>query len=273
MSPRGGRPPERGDEGELFAAHHERLVRRVQYDAGCNRETAEDAVATAWGRLLEHQPDRDRVVAWLRLVARREAITLGQRRSELSAGRDLEGNLREPADPREGQRAVEERLEARQLLGELSERQRELVGLRGVGLSYREIAAETGITYRAVDRELRRADARIVAAREGLTAPVGAERRRVLEGLVDRRPKYLDRELGRRPPAAREGRVAWEDAAIAIHGYRSEYGVRSHTSALGERPEPGVKQAAYDAAAGQVAAARGVLERARERGRHRGLER
>lgn len=155
-----------GDEAELYRLHHERLVRSVTRAVSAPRPLIEDACQTAWLILLRCQPDRSRVFAWLRTVAVHEAYRLSAvdrrdvRLAVLDAsGRADGGKLIE--DPRAN---VESQIAARaalQQLAELSPRQRRLFALQVAGFTYRETAAITGDSVRTVDRQLRRAHARV----------------------------------------------------------------------------------------------------------------
>ncbi len=78
-------PTQRGDEAELFARHHDMLLRDVSRQASAAAALIEDACAFAWAQLLRYQPQRDNIVAWLVTVAVREAWTLSRRqRAEIS---------------------------------------------------------------------------------------------------------------------------------------------------------------------------------------------
>jgi hypothetical protein len=72
------------------------------------------------------------------------------------------------------------------------------------------------------------------SARDGLAVdepgPGVAERTRALAGIVV--PGYLVRVLGPRPVAEPQ-QLAWGDAALAIHRYRSRWGVDDREHALG----------------------------------------
>jgi hypothetical protein len=84
---RSERPPLRGDEGELFRRHFARLVRLTQRDAGVPEAVAEDCAAFAFLQLCRHQPGRDRIGAWLRVVARPESVWLAPRPQAAAPGR------------------------------------------------------------------------------------------------------------------------------------------------------------------------------------------
>jgi RNA polymerase sigma factor (sigma-70 family) len=158
---------QRGDEAELYLRHHRDLVRSVARSVNASRELIEDACQTAWLILLRRQPDRDRAFGWLRTVAIHEAYRLSgvERRdarldAPVSPDATILGHER-VADPRA---CLDRQLEARVALArvaELSARQRELFALQIAGLSYAETATVTGDSLRTVDRQLRRAHARV----------------------------------------------------------------------------------------------------------------
>jgi len=157
----------RGDEAELYLRHHRALVRSVARSVTASRELIEDACQTAWLILLRRQPDRERVFGWLRTVAIHEAYRLSgieRRDVRLDALGSVDGAVRGPelvADRRAG---VEGHLDARLALARVAElpvRQRRLFALQLAGLSYAEAAVVTGDSVRTVDRQLRRAHARV----------------------------------------------------------------------------------------------------------------
>jgi DNA-directed RNA polymerase specialized sigma24 family protein len=129
----------------------------------CNEVTApeaviDDACQFAWIRLLHHRHrvGRDRAVSWLIATALHEVFKLVRR-----AGHDLslEQLVEETGDLRINRSAPapEElvgpglRLE---LLRELPERQERLIWLQGLGFDYHEMATETGMTLRTIERQL-----------------------------------------------------------------------------------------------------------------------
>lgn len=152
-----------GDEAELYRRHHRELVRSVARSVTASRELIEDACQTAWLILLRRQPDRDRVFGWLRTVAIHEAYRLSgveRRDAPVSPGAAIFGH-EHGADPRS---SLDRQLEARLALarvGELPARQRRLFALQIAGLTYAQTAAVTGDSVRTVDRQLRRAHARV----------------------------------------------------------------------------------------------------------------
>jgi RNA polymerase sigma factor (sigma-70 family) len=156
-----------GDEAELYRRHHRALVRSVARAVGASRELIEDACQIAWLILLRRQADRERVFEWLRTVAIHEAYRLSRverRDARLDATISSEGSILRH-ERVEGPRALlDRRLGARlalAMVAELPPRQRRLFALQIAGLSYAEMAAETGDSVRTIDRKLRRAHARV----------------------------------------------------------------------------------------------------------------
>jgi RNA polymerase sigma factor (sigma-70 family) len=159
------RPRPLGDEPELFRANHERLLRLVARDTGAAPALVEDACCFAWLQLLSHQPERERIVGWLRVVARHEALRLQRQQW---GTRPLEVPTREGWHGQTGERlTLAERLPApvdTELAVEASEALRALAGLRWrrrrvlelklAGFSYREIMELLGVTYTNVNRHL-----------------------------------------------------------------------------------------------------------------------
>ena len=158
---------QRGDEGKLYLRRHRALVRAVSHSVNASRELIEDACQTAWLILLRRQPDRERVFGWLRTVAIHEAYRLScieRRDVRLDALGSVDGAVGGPglvADPRA---CVDRQLEARLALervADLPSRERRLFALQIAGLSYAETAVVTGDSVLTVDRQLRRAHARV----------------------------------------------------------------------------------------------------------------
>jgi DNA-directed RNA polymerase specialized sigma24 family protein len=136
VSRAGGLAALRGDEERLYRDHHRRLVSSVGWAVEADPALIEDACARAWEQLIRHQPHRtERIFAWLRTVAIREAWALA-RREQREAGPGAD-------DPREvaaGQPApldVDVALETRgalEALGALRERERRYLALKAAGL-------------------------------------------------------------------------------------------------------------------------------------------
>jgi hypothetical protein len=86
-SPRSARTRLRGDARELFTRHFQPLVSLTQRDAGVSAAVAEDCADFAFLQLCRHQPGRDRIGAWLRVVARPESVWLAPRPQAAAPGR------------------------------------------------------------------------------------------------------------------------------------------------------------------------------------------
>ena len=161
--------PARGDEADLYRELQPRLLWLLRSTLVVRAQTLEDACSFAWVQLISYQPDRGPdLCGWLYVVARREALrqTRLERRTPIlePAG---DRHLLAFGDP--VQDATRERARgALEALAALPVRQRRLLCLKAAGYSYDEIAALQGITWRTVDRQLRRARTRArLAAEEG----------------------------------------------------------------------------------------------------------
>ncbi len=152
-----------------FHQLYERLSRRleqiVRTDVRAPEPVVEDACQFAWGSLLAHatRVRAEAALSWLATTAVREAWRLMRTRERdvPLESNDLAGSgSREPTSAVMTEALVEDR-ELLKLIRELPERQQRILWLRGLGLSYEEIAAYTGDTPRTVDRQLRRGRRRI----------------------------------------------------------------------------------------------------------------
>ena len=91
----------RGDEEQLYRDHHRRLVSSVGWAVQADPALIEDACARAWEQLIHHQPQRtERIFAWLRTVAIREAWALRAR----SSARPAPGTTTRGSSPHAGRR-------------------------------------------------------------------------------------------------------------------------------------------------------------------------
>jgi RNA polymerase sigma factor (sigma-70 family) len=158
------------DIARLYAKEAVRVRRIVRMSVTAPPAVIEDACQVAWCRLLIHRTRlrRESARAWLVRVAVREAIKSVQReRREWSLEALMEQSARPAADTSVDTRTtlptpalIEELVEQRNRLESiraLPERQRRLLWLQALGLSYREMASETGMTRRTVERQLIRA--------------------------------------------------------------------------------------------------------------------
>jgi RNA polymerase sigma factor (sigma-70 family) len=161
MSPRRTLQQDKLSTACLFERFHHILRRRVRGVVNTSDASIEDACMHAWTKVLGYEFEHvDIAQRWLTAVAIREAIKL-DRRSRRTApfGVDEHGDTIEPADPR-GElwltRLLTDVGELMKTAG-LSPRQRRILVLQLLGLSYDEIAAQTGDTPRTIERQLMRA--------------------------------------------------------------------------------------------------------------------
>jgi RNA polymerase sigma factor (sigma-70 family) len=153
------------DWAEVYRETYRGLVRflhRKVWDA----ERAQDLAQEAFVRALGQEPENPR--AWLFTVAanlaRDEARAVVRRRKHLALMRtERQARVAEPAADEALERA--ERLEAvRRALDTLSERDRDVLLLWDAGLSYAEIADQTGLALGAIGTTLARARRRLAEA-------------------------------------------------------------------------------------------------------------
>ncbi len=102
-------------------------------------------------------------------LARDEARTVIRRKKHLALLKsDTEAAGAATPDPNEEMQRDEERQRAQEALRRLSDRDREVLLLWDAGLSYEEIAAQTGLAQGAIGTTLSRARRRLVAAYESM---------------------------------------------------------------------------------------------------------
>ena len=124
----------------------------------------EDACQIAWEALLMRRDsvDRSRLLSWLATTARREALALMRRPATDLAVEEgaLDGMAAHRGDPQE----TAEFWERLGGIRRLPRRQQRIVWMHGMGFAYEEIAAATGESMRAVERQLSGARRRLHAA-------------------------------------------------------------------------------------------------------------
>lgn len=148
---------------EIYRTTYPALVRflyRKVWDAAC----AEDLAQEAFARALESQPANVR--GWLFVVAanlaRDDARRAARERRHLTL---LKGEPAAAAPPPDAAvDAAREQAQVRAALDQLTPRDREVLLLWDAGISYDEIAAQTGLARGAVGTTLARARRRLVAA-------------------------------------------------------------------------------------------------------------
>src|SRR5258705_13090911 len=153
------------DLAETYRTTYRALVRFL-YRKVWDAERAEDLAQEAFARALVHKPDNAR--GWLFIVAANMARDDARR-----AARERRHLTLLTAEPQESASATEEALEVesdrarvRAALDELTPRDREVLLLWDSGLSYDEIAAQTGLARGAIGTTLSRARRRLVQAYE-----------------------------------------------------------------------------------------------------------
>jgi RNA polymerase sigma factor (sigma-70 family) len=147
--------------GELFAQQASRVRRLVRAGVRAPEPLVEDACQLAWTRLFQCRARvrRDTAIAWLVRTAIREAVKQMCRDGRvlsLDALADEAGDRPALSTPGLLDELIEQRarLEAIRIL---PQRQQRLVWLQGLGLTYTEMAGQTGTTRRTVERQLLRA--------------------------------------------------------------------------------------------------------------------
>lgn len=156
------------DWSDIYRSTFKDLVRflhRKVWDG----ERARDLAQEVFVRALREEPDRPR--AWLFTVAsnlaKDEIRTVTRRRKHLALLKSEEESRASPEpSPHEELADSEERESVRLALEALGEKDREILLLWDAGLSYQEIAAETGLSPGAVGTTLARARKRLVSAHQ-----------------------------------------------------------------------------------------------------------
>lgn len=162
------------DWGAVYRTTYTDLVRYL-YRKVWDTDRAHDLAQEAFLRALDHAPDSPR--SWLFTVAAnlardeaRGAIRRKKHLTLLKAEADAESASATPPDPLHRLEREARVDAARRALDELSERDREILLLWNGGLSYQEIAAETGLAIGAIGTTLARARRRLAEAYQALEA-------------------------------------------------------------------------------------------------------
>src|SRR5213083_1703969 len=160
MTPMGSSAPQ--DLAEVYRTTYRALVRFL-YRKVWDAERAEDLAQEAFARALIHKPESAR--GWLFVVAanmaRDDARRAARERRHLTL---LESDPASAPAVDEAVHAETERSRVRTALEQLTPRDREVLLLWDAGLSYDEIATQTGLARGAVGTTLARARRRLVEA-------------------------------------------------------------------------------------------------------------
>jgi RNA polymerase sigma factor (sigma-70 family) len=160
-------PPLSVDWARVYRETFDELVSYL-YRKVWDGERARDLAQESFARVIGHDADNPRALVFTVAtnLARDEARTVIRRRRHLA----LIKNEVEPATPAVDTLEIIERERRRETaeraLAQLSERDREVLLLWNAGLSYTEIAAQTGLAVGAIGTTLARARRRLVAAHE-----------------------------------------------------------------------------------------------------------
>ena len=153
------------DLAEVYKTTYRALVRFL-YRKVWDADRAEDLAQEAFARALVHKPENAR--GWLFVVAANMARD--EARRAVREKRHLTLLTNEEADPAPAPDAAVvaelERERVRAALDRLTPRDREVLLLWDSGLSYDEIAAQTGLAAGAIGTTLARARKRLVEAYE-----------------------------------------------------------------------------------------------------------
>ncbi len=164
------------DLADVYRSTYHALVRFL-YRKVWDAERAEDLAQEAFARALDHKPENAR--GWLFVVAanmaRDEARRAARERRHLTL-------LKSEPDivlsaPEDAIDATTQRTRVRAALDQLTPRDREALLLWDAGMSYDEIATQTGLAHGAVGTTLARARRRLVEAYES-----GSEGQHVARG-------------------------------------------------------------------------------------------
>lgn len=245
-----------GDEGELFERYHERLIRATAYRMRTSPENVEEACAFAWAALVRRDDvRRETVFAWLKEVARNEALRLANLdRQHVSLDTDPDAEDHDQISLVAGNSYVtpEALNEAMDRLRSLPEPLRRVVGLRAFGWKYSDIADELGVGAARVNNMLRRADDHLYRLRERELADRHPRTARLRDLEVDP-PPYLRRAIGKPPSfnhrasGVPETLRDWRRLALAIEDHRDRHGVTDSRRALGPVGRTPAERAARDA--------------------------
>lgn len=148
------------DLGQLYVSLAGPLHRIVRAAVRAPAAVVEEACQVAWSRLVSYRRcvNRETVLGWLVTTATREAVSLvrrGNRELPLESAEtsaELQSLLLDP-----GPSELVEWRDQLATLSLLSRRQQRVLWMKGLGLTYDEIAERDGCTRRTVQRQLEHA--------------------------------------------------------------------------------------------------------------------
>jgi RNA polymerase sigma-70 factor (ECF subfamily) len=154
----------------LFLDQYGRVA-AIAYRILGDRDEAEDVAQDVfYSYYRQHNPDAPYAAAWLARASAHTALNVirgRQRRSRREETVEAERIVHAPSgDPEESALDAERRLEVREALARIGEKQAAVLALRYSGLSYAEVAAALGVNVGQIGTMLRRAEA---ALRKELT--------------------------------------------------------------------------------------------------------
>ena len=166
------------DLERLYKTHYAAVVRFL-YRKTWDADRAEDLAQEVFIRAMAHQPEKPR--AWIFAVAanlaRDEARAAIRRRKHLVLLKDDPVPFSTPEASAEDTVEKDERwAKVTSALAALSERDRDVLLLWDGGLSYPEIAAQTGLAVGAVGTTLARARKRLIEAHDRMDYQADAAR-------------------------------------------------------------------------------------------------
>ena len=141
----------------FFLAHYDRIARAVARIVG-DPARAEDLAAEAFWKLWQSpRAHGEKAGGWIYRTALRMALNDLRRDARRSHYERQTGPGASALTPEQAHAAEEERLQVRQVLAALDERQAELLLLRSSGLSYEEVAAAADLNPSSVGTLISRA--------------------------------------------------------------------------------------------------------------------
>jgi RNA polymerase sigma factor (sigma-70 family) len=157
----------RTDWADVYRQLYQDVVRFL-YRKVWDADRAHDLAQETFARCLRQEPDNARALVFTvaNNLARDEARTVLRRKKHLTLIK-VEPQP-QPATPAEEAERTQQHAAVQAALAELSERDREVLLLWDAGMSYDEIAQQTGLSVGAIGTTLARARRRLVEAHEAL---------------------------------------------------------------------------------------------------------